>query len=389
MTSMLPYGHQWIEEDDIEAVVKVLRSDWLTTGPAVEEFEAALAEKVGARYAVAVANGTAALHLACLAAGLGPGDSLISSPNTFAASTNAALYCGARPAFVDINERTYNMDPDALDRFLGHHTGESKPKAVVPVHFSGQPCDMERIASIARRADLVIIEDACHALGAKWRDSQGQWQKSGSCSHCDMTAFSFHPVKHITTAEGGVITTNRSDLYEKLKRLRNHGLVRDPAHLQNGHGAWYYEMQDLGFNYRLSDLQCALGTSQLKKLDSWVARRREIAAAYDHLLGDVDGVVIPYQKENTYSSYHLYVIQVESRRKVFETLRGKGIGVQVHFFPVHLHPFYRNHFGFRPGDFPIAEAYYEHAISLPVFPQMSDDDVHRVIREVKAAARNA
>jgi UDP-4-amino-4,6-dideoxy-N-acetyl-beta-L-altrosamine transaminase len=387
VTTPIPYGRQWIQEDDIEAVVQVLRSDWLTTGPVVDQFEASLAEKLRAKYAVVVSSGTAALHLACLAAGVGPGDVVISSPNTFAASTNCALYCGARPAFVDIDARTYNLDPDALLSFLSRRKTDEKVRALIPVHFAGQPCDMERISRAAREAHLVIIEDACHALGARWQDSQGEWHRVGSCSHSDMAVLSFHPVKHITTGEGGAIMTNRPDLHAKLKQLRNHGISKDLSS-KNGNGAWYYELDDLGFNYRLTDLQCALGISQLRKLDGWVERRREIAATYDQLLGQLENVGIPYQAKNTWSSYHLYVIQVPSRRRIFETLRARCVGVQVHYVPVHLHPIYRTRFGFRPGDFPAAENYYEHAISLPIFPRMSDADKLRVVHEVKAAVES-
>jgi len=387
VTSSIPYGRQWIQEDDIEAVVKVLRSDWLTTGPVVEQFEAALAEKLGASYAVVVSSGTAALHLACLAAGVGPADVVVSSPNTFAASTNCALYCGARPAFVDIDPRTYNLAPDSLLSFLSRRGTDERVQAVIPVHFAGQPCDMERISLAAREAHLVIIEDACHALGARWQDSHGACYGVGSCSHSDMAVLSFHPVKHITTGEGGAIMTNRPDLYAKLKQLRNHGISKDISS-NNGNGPWYYELRDLGFNYRLTDLQCALGISQLPKLDGWVERRRQIAATYDQFLGHLENVLIPYQAKNAWSSYHLYVIQVPSRRRVFETLRARGIGVQVHYLPVHLHPVYRDRFGFSSGDFPAAENYYEHAISLPIFPRMSDADVLQVVHEVKAAVES-
>jgi perosamine synthetase len=387
VTSSIPYGRQWIQEDDVEAVVKVLRSDWLTTGPVVDQFEADLAEKLGARYAVVVSSGTAALHLACLAAGVGPGDLVISSPNTFAASTNCVLYCGARPAFADMDPRTYNLDPDALLSFLSRSKTDGKVKAVIPVHFAGQPCDMERISRASREAHLVIIEDACHALGARWQDSQGEWHRVGSCSHSDMAVLSFHPVKHITTGEGGAIMTNRPELHAKLKQLRNHGISKDLS-LNDGNDPWYYELCDLGFNYRLTDFQCALGISQLPKLDGWVERRREIAATYDQLLGQLENVMIPYQSKNTCSSYHLYVIQVPSRRRVFENLRMNGIGVQVHYVPVHLHPVYRDRFAFRPGDFPVAENYYGHAISLPIFPRMSDADTLRVVHEVKTAVKN-
>lgn len=369
-------------------MLKVLRSDWLTTGPAVQEFEAALAEKTGAGYAVVVSNGTAALHLACLAAAVGPGDVAISSPNTFVASMNCALYCGARPAFVDIDPGTYNLDPEALVSFLERYHGEGKLKALIPVHFAGQPCDIERISRAARKAKLTVIEDASHALGAQWKDSRGGWHTVGSCSHSDMTTFSFHPVKHITTGEGGAILTNRSDLHEKLKQLRNHGIVRNPRPSSNGHGARYYEMQELGFNYRLTDMQCALGISQLRKIEGWVARRREIASLYDRLLAGSDKVTIPHQRPNMRSSYHLYVIQVPSRCKVYQALQARGIGVQIHYLPVHLHPLYRARFGFKPGDFPAAEAYYERTLTLPIFPRLSDDEVKQVVHELEECLQN-
>jgi perosamine synthetase len=381
----LPYGRQWIDDDDVEAVVAALRSDWLTTGPRVEEFEAAFAAKIGARFAVAVSSGTAALHLACLAAGVGPGEVVVSTPNTFAASVNCALYCGARPAFVDIDPATLNLDPGALARLLADRRGEGRPRAVIPVHFAGQPCAMEEISAAARAVGMAIIEDGCHALGASWRDRDGRWQSVGNCSHSDMVAFSFHPVKHMTTAEGGAIATNRQDLHERLKQLRNHGINRDASKLSRSEGPWYYEIRELGFNYRLSDLQCALGVSQLRKLDSWVARRRELAALYDRRLAGIEGVKLPTQREDTRSSYHLYVMQVPQRGQVFKLLHEHGVKVQVHYLPVHLHPFYQERFGFRRGDFPRTEAYYEGAMSLPLFPQMNDDDVEYVVEALRAA----
>ena len=383
----IPYGRQWIQQDDIAAVLKVLQSDWLTTGPAVKEFETALAEQTGARYAVVVSSGTAALHLACLAAEVATGDLAVSSPNTFVASMNCALYCGARPAFVDIDSRTYNLDPSRLDSFLESYHREARLKALIPVHFAGQPCDMERVTRAARKARLTVIEDASHALGAQWKDSQGEWHKVGSCSHSDMTTLSFHPVKHITTGEGGAVLTNRADLHEKLKRLRDHGIVRNPS--SNGHGAWYYEALDLGFNYRLTDLQCALGISQLRKLDAWVVRRREIASLYDRLLGGVDTITIPHQRPNAQSSYHLYVIQVPFRSRIYRALQARGVGVQIHYVPVHLHPLYRARFGFEPGDFPVAEAYYERALSVPIFPRLTDDEVRLVVDELKNALQGS
>ena len=384
MRRILPYGRQWIDEDDATAVIAALRSDWLTTGPKVAEFEANLAEKVGAKFAVAVSSGTAALHLACLVTGVTAGDLVVSSPLTFVASVNCALYCGARVDFVDIDRRTYNLDASELAHYVVKSRGDDGIKALVPVHFAGQPCDMERIAASARKTGAVVIEDACHALGARWKDSGGRWQTVGSCSHSDMVVFSFHPVKHITTAEGGAVTTNSEELCERLRTLRNHGIIRDSTKLEGVDGPWSYEVRELGFNYRLSDLQCALGISQLHKLDRWVERRRELAALYDRLLGALEGVMLPVQRENTRSSYHLYVVQVPQRSKVFRLLHEHGVKVQVHYPPVHLHPLYQERFGFRRGDFPQTEAYYEGAMSLPLFPQMSDGDVEYVVDTLRA-----
>lgn len=380
---VLPYGRQWIDDDDVAAVIAALRSDWLTTGPRVEQFESALAAKVGARFAVVASSGTAALHLACLAAGVGPGGVVISSPNTFVASSNCALYCGARPAFADIDAETLNLDPGALAALLGH-LPPGQPQAVIPVHFAGQPCAMEEISSLARHAGLRIIEDACHALGARWRDATGRWQTVGNCSHSDMTVFSFHPVKHITSGEGGAITTNDPQLYERLRHLRHHGISRTPAQLSDEE-PWRYEITELGYNYRLSDIQCALGLSQLTKLDRWVERRRELAARYDRELSDLSNVKRPTEGGDNFSSYHLYVVQVPRRAAVFRRLHQRGIKAQVHYLPVHLHPLYRERFGYRLGDFPKAEAYYEGALSLPMYPQLSDDDVTHVVQVLREA----
>ncbi|HLH76387.1 MAG TPA: UDP-4-amino-4,6-dideoxy-N-acetyl-beta-L-altrosamine transaminase [Candidatus Binataceae bacterium] len=379
----LPYGRQWIDDNDVAAVVDALRSDWLTTGPRVEQFESALAAKVGARYAVVASSGTAALHLACMAADVGPGGVVISSPNTFVASTNCALYCGARPAFADIDSETLNLDPSALAHLL-NHLPSGQPQAVIPVHFAGQPCAMEQISSLARSAGLRIIEDACHALGARWRDRTGRWQSVGNCSHSDMTVFSFHPVKHITSGEGGAITTNDQQIYERLRRLRHHGIGRTLMQL-GAQEPWRHEITELGYNYRLSDIQCALGLSQLRKLEGWVERRRALAARYDRELADLSEVKRPAQAANNFSSYHLYVVQVPRRSALFHRLHERGIKTQVHYLPVHLHPLYRERFGYRAGDFPKAEAYYEGALSLPLFPQMSDNDVTYVAEVLREA----
>ena len=381
----LPYGRHCLSDQDIQAVVDVLRSDRITQGTMVDRFEEALAAYCGSTYAVAVSSGTAALHLACLATGLGPGKDLITSPITFVASANCALFCGGTPGFVDIDPRTYNLDPDRLEASLA--SDERGPGIVVPVHFAGQPCDMVRISAIARKHGWMVIEDACHALGATWRDSEGVQHRVGSCSHSDAAVFSFHPVKHMTTGEGGAVLTNDPTFRDRLLSLRSHGITRDPGQMMKDDGPWYYEMQDLGYNYRITDFQCALGLNQLTKVEDWVLRRREIASQYDHAFGDIDEVVTPFQASSTDSAYHLYVLQTtglqeKNRREVFESLRARGIGTQVHYIPVHLHPFYAKNFGFAEGDFPKAEAYYRRCFSLPIYPAMADEDVHRVVDAV-------
>ena len=385
--SFIPYGRQWIDEEDIAAVVNVLRSDLITQGSLVQQFEDAIAAYCGAKYAVAVSSGTAGLHLACLAADIGPGDRVLTSPITFVASANGASYCGARPDFVDIDPQTYNVNPERLEKYLNDYSGEDRVRAVIPVHFGGQPCDMSNISQIAQNHNLLVIEDACHALGSHWHDKTGVWHQVGDCSHSDMTVFSFHPVKHITTGEGGVVLTNNEALYKRLSSLRTHGITKIPAEMQRCDGPWYYEMRELGLNYRITDFQCALGMSQLKKMDSWVARRREIAHMYDFAFETVDSMITPFQCEASRSSYHLYVIQVKGqkssyRKDVFEALRKRNIGTQVHYIPVHFQPYYKKRFDYRVGDFPEAELYYSRCLSLPVFPQMSDQDVRRVIDTV-------
>lgn len=398
---LIPYGKQSIDEDDIGAVLDVLRSDWITQGPIIEQFEKALAGYCGARYAVVVSSGTAALHLACLAADIQSDDEVITSPITFVASANAVAFCGGRPIFADIEEKTYNIDVAEIKKKI-----TSRTKALIPVHFSGLPCDMEAIFALAEAHDLIVIEDACHALGAKYKDqvsgTRGQgknrkrhkWIKVGSCKHSDMTVFSFHPVKHITTGEGGAILTNNRAYYEKLLRLRSHGITKDSslftAHNQQSTGMWYYEMQELGYNYRITDMQCALGLSQFKKLDRFVERRRKIVKRYNKNLVDIPYVEIPFEGEKYKSSYHLYVLRVlfdklgKTRTHMMNELKRKGIGTQVHYIPVHLQPYYRNTYHYRAGDFPVAEAYYKKALSLPLYPAMTDEDVNKVIDSVGA-----
>jgi perosamine synthetase len=371
----IPYGRQEISEEDIQAVAEVLRSDWLTQGPAVERFERAVADYCQVRFAVAVANGTAALHLAALAAGFGAGDEVITSPITFVATANCIVYAGARPVFADIDSQTYCIDPEQIRRRLTPAT-----RGVIPVHFAGQPCDMSAISNIAREHELVVIEDAAHAIGASY-EVAGRRFKVGCCAHSDMTTFSFHPVKHITTGEGGAITTNDPALYEKLCLLRTHGITKDPQRLTRSEGPWYYEQQALGFNYRITDIQCALGLSQLRRLDEFVARRRKIIAAYDAAFRADDELIIPCQRQGAFSSWHLYMLCLRSldRRSVFERLRERGLGMNVHYIPVHQQPYFQEHYGYACGDLPLSEKYYTGALTMPLYPAMTDEDVAYVI----------
>lgn len=367
----IPYGRQSIDEEDIQAVVETLRSDFLTTGPKVEEFEKCVADYVGAKYAVAISNGTAALHAACYAAGIGEGDEVITTPITFAASSNCVLYCGGKPVFADIDPVTYNIDPEDIKRKI---TGRTK--AIVAVHYTGQPCDMDSIHEIAKEHNLIVIEDAAHALGAEYKGN-----KIGSMS--DMTTFSYHPVKHITTAEGGMIMTNNKELYDKLILFRTHGITRDPKLLSRDEGPWYYEQIDLGYNYRITDVQCALGISQMRRLDDFVAKRREIAKRYNKAFSENPNIVVPFQKEGCNNSYHLYVIQVKkvNRRQVFEELRASGIGVNVHYVPVYTFPYYREH-GYEAVTCKHAEELYENIISIPMYPGLTLEEQEYVIEKI-------
>jgi perosamine synthetase len=372
----IPYGKQWLDEEDIQAVIEVLRSDYLTTGPKIKEFEQKFADYVGAKYAVAIANGIAALHAVCYAAGIREGDEVITTPITFAASASCVLHCGGTPVFADIDPKTYNIDPEEIRKKI-----TPKTKAIIPVHFTGQPCDMDEIHKIAKEYNLIVIEDAAHALGAEYKG-----RKIGSIS--DMTTFSFHPVKHITTGEGGMITTNDEELYKKLILFRTHGITRNNELLHNqDEGPWYYEQLDLGYNYRITDIQCALGISQLKKLEKFVARRREIADQYNKAFKELEGVVIPYQDQYSDSSWHLYIIKLEldklkvGRKEIFEVLKALNIGVNVHYIPVYYFPYYQK-LGYGKGLCPNAEYLYERIITLPLFPQMTDVAVERVINSV-------
>lgn len=383
---MIPYGHQEVTPSDIEAVVQVLRSDFLTQGPAVPAFEAAVARGVGARHAVAVSSATAALHIACLALELGPGDWLWTSPITFVASANCALYCGAQVDLVDIDPQTYNMSAQALQAKLIEAKRHGRlPKVVVPVHLCGQPCDMKRIHELSQEYGFKVIEDASHAIGGMYGG-----QPVGNGRYSDITVFSFHPVKIITTAEGGMALTNDDGLARKLALLRSHGITRDPAHMENpAEGGWYYEQIALGFNYRMTDVQAALGQAQLHRLDDYVSRRIALAARYDQMLAQVP-VVRPWQHPDGVSAWHLYVLRLprtgpgKGRDQVFQALREAGIGVNVHYIPVHRQPYYQK-LGFRPGAFPEAEKYYEEAITLPLYPTLSQTQQDRVVAELERA----
>ena len=369
----IPYGRQSIDEEDIQAVVEVLRSDYLTTGPKVAEFEKKIAEYTGAKYAVAVSNGTAALHVACLAAGIKEGDEVITTPITFAASANCALYCGAKPVFADIDPKTYNISAEEIEKKI-----TPKTKAIIPVHYTGQPCDMNRIHAIAKKHGLLVIEDGAHALGAVYHGKKVGFLGS------DMTCFSFHPVKPITTGEGGMVMTDDEALYKKLLLYRSHGITREESMLKEQQGAWYYEQQCLGYNYRITDIGCALGLSQLKKLDSFLKRRKEIAARYTEAFDGLDGIQVPEQMDGCESGWHLYMIQVlkKDRKEVFDRLRDAGIGVNVHYIPVYQFPYYREH-GYREACCEQAEKFYERAISLPVFPGLTEEQQEYVIQKVK------
>ena len=376
----IPYGKQEITAEDISAVVATLQSDFLTQGPKILEFEHHFAEYVGAKYAVAVCNGTAALHLAVLALGIKPGQKVITTSITFVASANCALYAGAEVVFVDIDASDYNIDVTKVEALLKQHP-KNTFAGIVPVAFAGCPVQLEKISALAKEHGLWVVEDACHAPGGYFADSKGKQIKCGSAIYSDLSCFSFHPVKHIAAGEGGMVTTNSKELYEKLKLLRTHGITKDASLLKENHGGWYYEMQELGYNYRISDINAALALSQLKRADHGIQRRQAIANRYQREFADLP-VKFQQAKTGFFNAYHLFVIETEKRKELYDHLVSKGIFVQIHYIPVHMQPYYKS-LGFKKGDLHVAEAYYKKCISLPMYASIKEDELDYVIQMVK------
>lgn len=380
MHDFIPYGKQWIDEDDVNAVVQVLNGDLITQGPKIEEFENAICEYTGAKYCVAVSNGTAALHIAVAALKIEKGKEGITSPNSFVATSNCLIYNNLIPIFADIDPLTYNVDPDSI---LNKITGDTK--IIIPVHFAGQPVDIEQIHYIAKSNNCYLIEDAAHAIGSKYSDGS----KVGNCKYSDMTIFSFHPVKTITTGEGGAVTTNNKELYERLMQLRTHGITKNSEKLLQNPGPWYYEMQEVGFNYRMTDIQAVLGINQLKKLDRFVTRRKEIVCKYNESFKDEEWITIPYEKDKLKSAFHLYVLLIDfnkidkTRGQVMDELKNKQVGTQVHYIPIYSQPYYRKNYVYNTDEFCNMEKYYNSCLSIPLYPLMSDSDVQYVVDSIK------
>jgi len=377
---VIPYGRQHLDEDDVKAVVETLTSNWLTQGPAISKFETALADYCGANFGIAVNSATSALHIACLALGVSKGDRVWTSPNSFVASSNCALYCGAKVDFVDIDLHTGNMCVDALRKKLAlAESTNALPKVVIPVHFAGQPCDMKEIRALSKQYGFFVIEDASHAVGAKYQE-----KFVGSCQFSDICVFSFHPVKIITTMEGGMALTNNSEWAEKMRMLRSHGITNDPEKMtEDSHGPWYYQQIALGFNYRMTDVEAALGLSQLSKLETFLEKRNVLANYYDKLFSDYSGITPLQQNSKIYSSYHLYVVRIDSltnqqHATLVANLRESGVFAHVHYIPIHMQPFYIS-LGFKIGDFPNAEKYYQQAVTLPLFPDLKEDEVEHIV----------
>lgn len=378
---MIFYGKQSIGQSDIDAVVEVLKSDFLTQGPAIEKFEKYVAEYCGVKYAVAVTNATSALHIACLAAGLGKGDVLWTSSITFTASANCGRYCGADVDFVDIDPSTYNMSVDELEKKLQKMA--VKPKVVIPVHLAGQSCDMDKIYKLSQEYGFKVIEDASHAIGADYKST-----KIGCCKYSDLTVFSFHPVKIVTTGEGGMVLTNDKELHEKLLLYRSHGITRDTKLMTRlADGPWYYQQIELGFNYRMTDMQAALGYSQMQKVDEFVSRRRYLAKRYDELLKNINNIQLPYQNDDTDSSWHLYVVRADfskmskTKQQIFDGMKDRGICLNLHYIPVHTQPYYQKQ-GFKDGDFPNSEKYYEEAFTLPLYYSLTDEQQDYIVKNL-------
>ncbi|MCM1370013.1 MAG: UDP-4-amino-4,6-dideoxy-N-acetyl-beta-L-altrosamine transaminase [Candidatus Amulumruptor caecigallinarius] len=381
MRKPIPYGRQNITDDDIAAVVETLKSDYLTQGPKITEFENKFADYVGARYAVAVNNATAGLHLAAKALGVKPGQRVVVTPMTFAASANCIRYCGGEVTFCDIDPDTYLMDAGKLEKLLDENPAGTFAGMVI-VDFAGYPHNLERFRKIADRHGMWIIEDACHAPGAWWTDSRGEKHRTGSGTLADATVFSFHPVKHIATGEGGMVVTGRKDIYEMLKHYRTHGITKDPDKMEANDGGWYYEMRDLGFNYRLTDIQAALGVSQLGRADEGLARRQEIARRYDEAFAAMPQIKIPFRADDIFHAFHLYIIQVSDRKGLYDFLHREGVYAQVHYVPLHLMPYYRRP-GRDDGSLPVVEEYYSRCLSLPMYPTLTDEEQQYVIDKVK------